>query len=468
MTLFRNFRHQIVLRIVLLSISIYLFVILVTGTVLYATTALVGVIIVYQVFQLIRYTEVTNRRLSLFLQSVRHADFSQSFSTKGLGSSFADLNRAFSEVIEDFRRIREEREEHYRYLQTVVQHVGIGLIAYHKDGQVELINTAAKRLLHIPRLRRIQQLRRLSPELADTLLSLDTGQHTLVKVFLDGDILQLAAYATEFILRGRTIILVSLQNIRNELEEREMEAWQKLIRVLTHEIMNSITPISSLAGSVHDILSDLKPDFLRTGVSGTEESLTDVITAIGTIRSRSEGLLHFVEAYRSLTRMPAPAFREFPLAELTGRVENLMRDTFRERRINYESKVIPVTLKLTADPDMIEQVLINLLKNAADAVCGRPGSNCALMPMNGGIFRSWSATTVRVFRMNCGKRYLSPSLRPGGKAVESVSVSHARSCVFTAGPYPFFLFPTNRTFFGLFFKSCRLSDPAVYPIFLGG
>lgn len=369
---FKNFRFQIILRILLLCLSILLFIMLIIKSQLYASIFLVIIVIIYQIISLIRYIETTNRRLSQFLQSVRYADFSQSFTIKGLGSSFTALNQAFSDVIEDFRKIRKEKEEQYQYLQTVVQHVGIALIAFYENGEIELMNSAAKRLLNRPKLRRIQQMESISAVLPQTIMNLKAGQHTTLKIHLNGDLMQLAIYSTQFMLSNRLITLVSIQNIRSQLEENEMEAWQKLIRVLTHEIMNSITPISSMAGSVKEILEEIQPEFKKMNNGNLLECYNDISTAVQTIQKRSEGLLQFVEAYRSLTRLPAPKFEEFSIAELFNRVKKLMDEEFRDRNIQCKCFTIPEHLKLTADPAMLEQILINLLKNAADAVNGQP------------------------------------------------------------------------------------------------
>jgi nitrogen fixation/metabolism regulation signal transduction histidine kinase len=211
------------------------------------------------------------------------------------------LKKSFNEVIEQFRRARSEKEEHFRYLQTVVQHVGIGLMAFGQDGEISLINTAAKRLLRVTHLKNIKTLETLSKPLVAALLQLETGGKALIKVEDKNEWLQLAIYAAEFKLREQLFTLVSLQNIQSELEEKEMEAWQKLIRVLTHEIMNSVTPIASLASTVNDLLGSQK-----SGGEISAEAIGDMRGALQTIQKRSEGLLHFIDAYRSLTRIPGP------------------------------------------------------------------------------------------------------------------------------------------------------------------
>jgi nitrogen fixation/metabolism regulation signal transduction histidine kinase len=332
----------------------------------------VGGLILYQIYSLIRYVEKTNRDLTRFLESIQHADFSQTFSGNGLGSSFDKLKQAFNRVVDEFRRIRTEKEEHFRYLQTVVQHVGIGLVAFQENGNIELINTAAKRLLRVPRLRNLRDLESLSKPLVETLFQLKSGGKELVKVQNKDELLQIAVYATEFRIRQQTVTLVSIQNIRSELEEKEMEAWQNLIRVLTHEIMNSVTPIASLASTVNEILAKEEGSAVPQSVTQVKtEAREDMRGAIETIQKRSEGLLHFVDAYRNLTRIPKPTLQIFPISELFERVKHLMQAQIADNSIGYSDKIEPDRLELTGDPELIEQVLINLLMNSIQAVRGQ-------------------------------------------------------------------------------------------------
>ena len=369
MTSYKHFRLVCTSRILLLGATIYLFFHLLQQAEYPATTLVIGLLIAYQIWALIHYVERTNRDLGRFFQAIRYADFSQSFVTGGLGSSFDELKKAFNEVLDAFRSARADKEEHARYLQTVVQHVGVGLVAFDAQGQVELINTAAKRLFKVNRLRNLSGLESLSPQLVKTLRELDPRQKALVRIEQGHDLLQLAMYATVFRLRDREFTLVSVQNIQTELEEREMEAWQNLIRVLTHEIMNSITPISSLAATVSGLLGT---DHLES------ESIPDVRDAVQTIHRRSEGLLHFVDAYRDLTRLPAPRFEIIRASELLSRVEQLMARQINEAGVELHTSIDPDSLELTADPELVEQVLINLVRNATEAVSGSDGARIEL------------------------------------------------------------------------------------------
>ena len=244
---YRKFRVDVSLRVALLVVSIGLFFFVLFRTRLAAAAVLLGLLVAAQVAGLFRTVDRTNRDLARFFDSVRFDDFSQTFRSKSPGGSFDELHAALARVIEAFRAARADKEEQALYLQTVVQHVGIGLLVFQPDGEVELINDAAQRLLKVPPLKNIRDLEETYPGLAATLLRLKPRDRDLVKVEAGDDQLQLSLYAAEFKQRGRDFTLVSVQDIRSELEEREIEAWQKLIRVLTHEIMNSMTPISSLA-----------------------------------------------------------------------------------------------------------------------------------------------------------------------------------------------------------------------------
>ncbi|MBT5831944.1 MAG: ATP-binding protein, partial [Candidatus Latescibacteria bacterium] len=369
---YRHFRLVCILRVMLLCATAYLFFYLIFQTTYYATLVIVGAWTLYQVGALIHYVERTNRDLTRFLQAIRYEDFSQSFSLgTGLGSTYTDLKEAFNEVLDAFRKTRADKEEHFQYLHTVVQHIGIGLICFANDGRVELINTAALRLLRRPHVRDVRELESFSKPLVEVLLRMRSGEKSLVKVDDDDELLQLVVYATELRMRGETFTLASVQNIQSELEEQEMEAWQKLIRVLTHEIMNSITPISSLASTVRGMIPE-------QGGEEDSETLSDVHMALETIESRSQGLLHFVETYRELTRIPKPDFKIFAVSELFSHIVQLMNTDLEEKNIVLQVAIAPETLELTADPDLVEQVLINLLRNASQALTGRENARIDL------------------------------------------------------------------------------------------
>lgn len=367
---YRNFYLNSIFRIVVLTLSIFLFFYSLKTNFLITPVLICGLII-FQVYSLIQFVNKTNRDLASFLESIRFSEFTRSFQVEGMGSSFDELNKAFNDVINDFQKVRSEKEEHFHYLQSIVQNIDVSIIAYQKDGEVEMVNKAAKKLFQVNTLKNIHSLHTLSPELVDTLLDIKAGQNALIKVQDEDDILQLAVFATELKIKSKNIILTTIKNIQNVLEEQETEAWQKLIRVLTHEIMNSITPIASLSSTIEPMLKnhDLGKD--KT-IEMDRENLDEVLQAIQTINKRSTGLLHFVNTYRNLTKIPKPNFKISSFKNLFRNIELLMEDELKKNGIRFNNSLVPEDIEFSIDEQLIEQVLINLIKNSIHALDGRP------------------------------------------------------------------------------------------------
>ncbi|MCU4176346.1 sensor histidine kinase [Carboxylicivirga sp. N1Y90] len=366
---YNKFRINFIIRTLLLAGSIFAFFYLYFTTELTMTLVLIGLLIAFQIFAMIHYVDRTNRVLNNFLESIRYSDFTRTFQVESLDSSFDKLKKSFNEVIKDFQEVRAEKEENYYYLQTVIQHIGIALIAYSKDGKVELINNATKKLFQVRSLNNIQSLKDFSPELVQKLLSINHGENTLIRVQEKDELLQLAIYSTEFKIHNRTILLTSIKNIQDELEEKEMESWQKLIRVLTHEIMNSITPISSLSSTITLILKDLSENLKEKDIPSDDlETIDEIKGALETIHKRTDGLMHFVNTYRNLTKIPTPTFSIFPISRLLNNIRGLHAEDLKSKKIDCKVIIEPQTLELSADEKLIEQVIINLVKNAIQAL----------------------------------------------------------------------------------------------------
>lgn len=362
---YRKLRIAIVIHSGLILLWAGLFSFVLFRTRLYAALVILGLLFVYQVSALARAVDRANRDLARFFQSVRYGDFTQAFRGRDPDRSFRELHAALAEVMGAFRKARAEKEEQALYLRTVVQHIGIGLVVFEPDGEVDLVNDAARRLFKLVQLKNIRNLEDRHPALVKTLLGMKPRERALVKAEIGDEQLQLSLYATEFKLRGQEFRLVSIQDIRGELEEKEIEAWQKLIRVLTHEIMNSMTPISSLASTVQDLVAGAPKAEVDS------EAAKDIQAALRTIQKRSEGLLHFVDGYRSLARISKPNLKLFPARDLFTNVNQLLGARLAERNVHLNVSSSPAAVELLADPDLLEQVLINLVLNGVDATVGR-------------------------------------------------------------------------------------------------
>jgi nitrogen fixation/metabolism regulation signal transduction histidine kinase len=365
--MFRRFGTGLWIRVFLLTLSMFACVYMVMRLENYVAATFLFIPVALQTYGLFHYVENTNRKLIRFLEAVRFSDFAIGFSSDNkLGESFKELNKNFNEVLDAFRQARSEKEEHLQYLNTVVQHVSVGLLAFDPEGNVELINNAACRLLGVYRLRHLAELQKDHPEL---MYMVQRPQQSDKVLYTTPNDLQLAVHATGIRLRGKMVKLVSLQNIQSELQQKELDAWQNLTRVLRHEIMNSITPIASLIATMSDIVEH---DLAVTPENN--EPINDIKEALKTIESRSIGLINFVNGYRSFTNIPKPKPVEMPVKELVAPVVQLMKPDLRTAGIRLHYRVEPADLMVTADSELIEMVLINLVKNAMEAVSEREGA----------------------------------------------------------------------------------------------
>lgn len=344
---------------------------------------LMGAIIIAQLGELFNFVSQTNRKLTRFLESVRYSDFISGFTADHkLGKSFKDLNIAFNEVLEAFRKARSEKEEHLQYLNTIVQQVRTGIISYDADGYVQLINANAKRFLEIRSLRNIKDLIQQNPKLYHVLNTVEPGKSELYKSGYD---LYLTVQATQLRVRGMDVKIVTLQNIQSELQKQELEAWQNLTRVLRHEIMNSITPISSLTSTLREILDhdmEKKEDHYEL----KEEGADDLREGLSTIENRSRGLIKFIDAYREYTSLPKPKIATIRVSELIEHTALLMKSDLRKSNVTFRYACSTEYLTIQADVELIEQVLINLLKNALEALHETPNPSLELLAKYDGNF----------------------------------------------------------------------------------
>ena len=314
---------------------------------------------------LYRYVTSFNRKFVRFLESVRYSDFTIKFrADNAMGGTFQELNQQFNEVLMAFRQARAEKEANLQYLNAIVQHIGTGLITFDADGKVNLVNNAALRMLEIYRLRQLSDLQENHPRLFEMLSSLETGVRELYHTPHDQP---LAVQGTAIQMRGSWVRIVALQNIGTELQQKEVEAWQNLTRVLRHEIMNSMTPIVSLVGTMRLIVDE----DIETSTSN-QEAVDDLKEALQTLEKRSKGMMKFVNAYRDFTTLPKPTMRTIPVQELIQEVLHLLQADLTAAGVLWKSVVLPETLSLVGDVDQLQQVLINLIKNALEAVRDQP------------------------------------------------------------------------------------------------
>ena len=372
----QNFRLGVLLRLLSLfgcmALCFYLYL---QTSKPYLVLALFVVLLGMLLAELFYYIDQTNRKLVRFLESIRYSDFTSTFNTDHrLGASFKHLNMAFNEVLEAFRKARAEKEEHWQYLHTVVQHINIGLISFDSTGKVHLLNNLARRFTECPQIINIQELQHKQAELYKIFQEIRPNAQLLFRKNHD---LYLSVSAAELKLRERHYKIISLQNIQSELQQKETEAWQNLSKVLRHEIMNSITPIASLVATLQQILDEdlvWENGALRLSV----EAMEDISEGLNTIANRGKGLIKFVDTYRSFTNIPTPVFEIVEVGKLFDQVTSLLKPTLESNHVVLSQEVEPNTLEIRIDCQLIEMVLINLIKNAMEAFTDQPVKQVSL------------------------------------------------------------------------------------------
>ena len=325
---------------------------------------LLGIVII-QVAELIRFVTFTNRELSRLLLAIRYSDFSISFKGKKHGKSFKELQDAFVEIVEAFKKVSVEKEAQYKFLQVIVENIKVGMIAIKEDYEVELMNKQAEELLGIDKPNYFKQLDALRPDFIAEVNQMLDNDRSLIELDDKGKKLQISMQVNRLKILNLRYTLITFQNIKSEIETKEIEAWHKLIRILTHEIMNSVTPITSMSETMLMLLEENKQPKRIDELD--EETLEDIRFSLKTIQKRSDGLLHFVEDYRKLTKIKSLDPETVEANDLISSIEKLLKSDLEKKGIQLSTK-IEAGLKIRMDRKLIEQVLINLIANSKHAV----------------------------------------------------------------------------------------------------
>lgn len=365
---FKNFDLSVTFRVAALFLTTLLSVWLIVATQFYVAAGLVSVLTGLQLVGLLHFVKTTHRELNRFMGAVQNSDFSQTFSYNDLGSSYKELGEAFSTVFDRFRSARSEREEQAHYLRMLVDHIPVALVTIHDDDRVEALNNAARRMFTPVFPKTPADFERFGADLAATIAKINPGESLVVRTDAAAAGRQLKIAATEIIIGGERLKILSLQDIQSELDATEFDAWRELGRVLTHELMNSLTPVSSLADTATKMLVDLKDTVDAESAVG--EEIEDIHSAVEAVARRSQGLLNFVESYRQVMRVPPPEISQFAIREMFERLDRLMRSDLEDHGVTLAMEVTPRELQMRADPDLVEQALINLIRNARDALDG--------------------------------------------------------------------------------------------------
>ncbi len=361
--IFKQYHIRLLIRISLLfaMLACTSFMII-KGTVVYLVVMLP--ILIVQLIDFYRFNRKAQDEVQQFVESVHYRDFSRHFDVKHAPMELQPLRKGFNDINTTFKLISRERETQYQYLQKILELVDTGILSYeHKTGEISWMNESLKKMLAIPYLKTIHSMDKRDHLLYLEVLALKPGENKVVSISRDGNIFKALLSATAFQTEDKIYKLIAFQNIDEALDQTEAKAWQKLLSVMTHEIMNSIAPISSLADTMLNRLQHSALHFReQPGV------LEDLELGIDTIRRRSEGLLKFAETYRSLNKITTPNKKKVFVRDLFENMHQLMLPTLVQKNIDLEVILKDPELSIDADPSLIEQVLINLIVNGMEAV----------------------------------------------------------------------------------------------------
>jgi two-component system, NtrC family, nitrogen regulation sensor histidine kinase NtrY len=382
----KRFSLQVVLRIALILGNAILLAWIFGDMQLFFNHVILIIILIGQIWELIHYINLTNRELTRLFLAVKHDDFSVTFNQKGLGRSFKELQNSMVDIIQSYREVKIEKEAQYQFLQLLVNQIQVGIISL-LDEKIILINPIAEKILGIRDLKNWKLLEHLNPKLAEELTQdgkklIEIKSHEGTKI--------LAVEIRTILMIDKHYKLITLQDINSEIEQKEIEAWHKLIRILTHEIMNSVTPISSLSETMQSMLIN-KNGSQKILAEIRDDTITDILFSLNTIQKRSESLLTFVENYRRLTRVPKPVMQQVQLKPWLASIENLMREELIRESISLSIDLEDENQVLNLDPTLIEQVLINLVRNSIHALEGRVGKRIEIKS-----YQDESATVIEV------------------------------------------------------------------------
>ena len=355
--IFSRYSAGILFRVLaILANTIFLAFLLITKSWFFTPLVAFSVLLGF-VMELIHHLHKQQRELNNFLISVKQGGFNTSFNEVG---SFKYIFKTFNEIITSFRSLAIEKESSYQFMVLLTENIRAGLICYNETGEITMLNPAAKSFIGKPILHRYSDLESYQPELYKQTIALASGQTQVVKMKLGQVIQEILVHKKRMIIEETTITVLLLQNIQEQLDTNELDSWQKLTRVLRHEIMNSLTPIVGLSEAINTVLAQNKL------LDSKDEDYQDIKDSIEAIESRSKALLQFVNAYKDFSDTPDLHASDFDLRQTMLRAEQLFHQDLSDKNITLHIPTSSITI--LGDEHLLEGVFINLIKNSIEAI----------------------------------------------------------------------------------------------------
>ncbi len=381
-----KYYYQIVIfRILLISLNSYLLSISVND---WRFLVITGVVFIGQIISLISFLNHTNRKIAYFFDAVKNEDTTLYFPLITKNRTVKELNASLNNVNEMIKNIRADIRDQERYYHLLLEQAETGIMTIDHKGHIRYSNKAAKNLLQVDVLTHVSQFQRIDDELWQLLANIEAGRKNHIKFQNEKDSYDLSLISSTINVNDNELKLIILQDIKTEMDESETESWIKLIRVLSHEIMNSITPITTLSETLVEYFSQSKPGDSQII---KEEKITEAISGLNVIKEQSRSLLKFVESYRNLTRLPKPQIKAFDASILVERLMVLCQSEPNAVHVEFSSEIDPKDIFINGDLEQLTQVLINITKNSVEALSENPDGQIAIK-----IRRKLKVTVIQV------------------------------------------------------------------------
>jgi len=323
---------------------------------------LLGSLLLIQTALLIRYVNRTNRELARYFVSLRDKDPSFTLVPEDSKGSFNEVAQAINETRQLIQDARIDKEKQYRYLQIIINHMDIGLLSFRTDGSIEHYNRAARELLGTGDLTQLQSLNTSHQDLEIILRAMEPGQSKILTISTSAEKVQLLFKMSELVYEDHPLKLLSIQDVNTELDERELISWKRLIRVLNHEVMNSLTPIRTLTHAIDRSLMEVPSGQIGEGIA------SDIRDNTRLIEKRSSSLVDFVSRYREITRINELVLNEIDINALLHEAASLFQEDFLKQQIDCQVNTKTPVLGLHGDESLLKQVVINLVQNSIEAL----------------------------------------------------------------------------------------------------
>ena len=362
---FNRFNLQMIVQVILLGVTAFVFIWSLRQPYMLVTSVSLGFVWTGQVIYLVYFTQKSHRDWARLLESFDYEEYTLHFDAKQK-KIFFPLYQQFNKITRAFERVKIEKNKEALFFQNTIQHVGTGLLAFNMEGEILICNKAFMDVFNIHKFKYLRTLNKVKPGFPEFLQHLKPGSKELLKIYIGGELLHISVNSSDIKLEGEKIKLVSFQDIKAEIEQGEMETMQKMVRVITHEILNSVSPITLLSAGLIEMLEQDGDRIPSSQIN--ETTWEETLYGLKAIKNRSRGLTEFVESYRKLTKLPEPDFAPVKVKPLILGITNLFKKDIEIQHIEVKTTITPESMEIIADEKLIEQVLINLVKNSIEAL----------------------------------------------------------------------------------------------------